>query len=422
MTYGNKEDKRVGKQKLYAKALAGFFALMLLFTMLSRAADSVAVAKVYTEKAKRGKLFHKLLCEGRVESGERLYIYSEEGFRIREIKVEPGQDVKAGEALIILDNNDIEEQLFTAKTQLKLLELKQQSLNLNTYDSSYDKAVEKARAGLQRARDDMEFNKELNGGIAFKADKRAEEDALLNLQTAIEQKQKADTESNAAKEKNEIDKKSVDLEIQLKSREISAFTDLAGKGCTISAEVGGTIDEIYVKTGQKTSGGNLISLIPADSEYFFMAETDKENTKHIKPGDSAEITLDGYKIPIKDAQVKWVKFSSDKNTAEIAVKIPKDDRLYSGMGASMKHVMPTEEYDKIIPVSAVRSNTGGDYVLAVKQINTVMGDETAAYRVNIEVLDEDGTSAAVKGLNDEDVIVSSNKPVEESDRVRVKSK
>ncbi len=51
-----------------------------------------------------------------------------------------------------------------------------------------------------------------------------------------------------------------------------------------------------------------------------------------------------------------------------------------------------------------------------------MGDEDAAYRVNIEILDKAGASAAVKGLNDENVIVSSNKPIEESDRVRVKQK
>jgi len=54
MTYNYKEDKKEIRQKLYAKAFVGFFALMLLFTMLSRAADSIAVVKVYTEKAKRG--------------------------------------------------------------------------------------------------------------------------------------------------------------------------------------------------------------------------------------------------------------------------------------------------------------------------------------------------------------------------------
>ncbi len=422
MTYDEKVNNKSRRQKFYAKAFVGFFALMLFFTVISRAADSAAVAKVYTEKAKRGKLSYETLCEGRVEPWEKLYISSDEGFRIQEIKVEPGQTVVSDEPLIILDKKEIEEKLFTAETELKLMELKKQNLDLNTYDLSDDKSVEKARTVLERARQDMELNKEINGGMELEADKRAVEDALLNLKTAVEEKEKADMNINTAKEKNEIDKKSAELEIQLKNKEINFLRELVDKGCIISAVKGGTIDEIFVKTGEKTSGGNVISLIAEDSEYYFKAETDKEKTKYIKPGDSAEITLEGDKIPIKNAEIKWVKFSSENETAEITVKIPEDAKVYNGMSASIKHVSITAEYERIIPVSAVRSSTGGDYVLAVKEVNTVMGNENAAYRVNIEVLDEDGKNAAVAGLSDEDIIVSSNKPIEESDRVRVKLK
>lgn len=423
MPYACNEDGKSRRQKLYVKAFVSFFALMLLFTMLSRAADSFAIAKVYTEKAKRGKLSHETMCEGRLEPREKLYISSEEGFRIQEVKVEPGQTVTAGEPLIILDNKDIEEQLFKAEMELKLLELKEQSLYLIIYDSSGDRAVEKAQIEFQRAHNDMELNKEINGGTVLESDKRAVEDALLNLQTAIDEKEKSEADNKSAKERNEIDKKTVRLEIKLKNKEITHLTELVGKDCIISAENGGTIDEIYINSGEKTSGGNLISLIPEDSEYYFKAEADKENTKNIKPGDLTEITLEGQKIPIKDAEVKWVKFSAaNKNTVEIAVEIPRDDELYNGMGASMKHVRSTDEYEKIIPLSAVRSSTGGDYVLAVTEVNTVMGNETVSYRIAIDVLDKDGTKAAVKGLNNEDVIVSSNKPIEESDRVRVKHK
>lgn len=423
MIYNHEENNKNKRQRLYAKAFIGFFALMLLFTMLSRAADSLALAKVYTEKAKRGKLSHETLCQGMLEPLEKLYISSEEGFRIQEVRVEPGQAVTAGETVIILDSKDIEEELFTAETELKLLELKEQGYYLNTYDSSGDKSVEKAHAELERAQMDMELNKEINDGKELISDKRAVEDALFNLQTAIDENEKAEADKKAAKEKNEIDKKIVRLEIQLKNKEICHLEKLAGKDGIISAQKSGTIEEVYVKKGEKTLGGNLISLIPEDSEYYFKAEVDKEKAKYIKEGDLAEITLEGQKAPIKDAEIKWVKISgTDKNTVEIAAKIPKSDEYYKGMGASMKHVSSTDEYDKIIPLSAVRSSTDSDYVLAVRKVNTVMGDETAAYRINIELLDKDGTNAAVRGLNNEDAIVSSNKPIEESDRVRVKQK
>lgn len=423
MTYSYNTDKKENRQKLYAKAFAGFFALMLLFTMLSRAADSIAVAKVYTEKAKRGKLSHETLCSGNVEPREKMYISSEEGFRVQEIKVEPGQAVSAGDPLIILDNKGIKEQLDIAESELKLLELKKQSLYLSTYEYSDDKNVEKARTELQRAISDMELNKEINGGMALEADKRAVEDAELNLQISIDEKKKADMNNIAAKEKAEIDIKAAELEIQLKNNEISALKKHVEKDSVISAERNGTVDEIFVKYGEKTSGGNLISMIPDDSEYYFRAEMDAEKAKYIRPGDMVEITLEGQKIPIKDSEVKWVKLSeANKNILQIAVNVPRIKGLYTGMGASMKHVKSTDEYEKVVPLSAVRSDTSGDYVLTVKKVSTVMGTEEAAYRINIELLDRSETSAAVKGLSDENVIVSSNKPIEESDRVRVKQK
>ena len=218
MTYGCKENDKNKKQKLYAKALASFFALMLLFTVLSRAADSVAVAKVYAKKAERGRLSHEMLCEGRMEPKEKLYISSEEGFIIREIKAEQGQTVTTGEPLIILDGGDIEERLSVAETELRLLELRKQSLSLNTYDSSGDRAVEIAEAELKRAQEDLELNKEINGGIELKKDKRAVEDASLNLQAAIGEKEKAEAADKAARKRNEIDKESAELEFSLKIR------------------------------------------------------------------------------------------------------------------------------------------------------------------------------------------------------------
>ncbi|WP_313341691.1 HlyD family efflux transporter periplasmic adaptor subunit [Sedimentibacter sp.] len=423
MTYDCKENEKNKKQKIYAKALAGFFVLMLLFTTLSRAADSVAVAKVYAKKAERGRLSHETLCEGWMEPREKLHISSEEGFIILEIKAEQGQSVTAGEPLIILDASDIEEQLSAAETELRLLELKKQSLSLNTYDSSGDRSVEKAEAELKRAQEDLELNKEINGGIKLEKDKRAVEDALLNLQAAIGEKEKAQAADKAAREKNEIDKESAELEIQLKNKEISSLRELAAVGSAIYAEISGTIDEIYVKSGEKTSGGNLISIIPGNSKYYFKAVTDKEDAKYIKQGDSVEVTLEGQKAPIKDVEVKWVKLStSDKNTVEIAVEMPENNELYNGMAASVKHVKITEEYSKVVPLSAVRSSGTGNYVLGIKNVNTLLGEENAAYRINIEVLDNDGSKAAVSGLSNEDVIVNSNKPIEESDRVRVKTK
>lgn len=48
------------------KILAGFFALMLLFTFLSRAADSVNVAQVETKTAQNQVITHEVTGTGKV--------------------------------------------------------------------------------------------------------------------------------------------------------------------------------------------------------------------------------------------------------------------------------------------------------------------------------------------------------------------
>jgi len=183
-------DKRKDRQKTYVKLFIGFFVVMLLLTVLSRAADSLTVARVTVDKAKRGNLNHETIADGIIESSEKVYVKVEEGFKAEKINVTKGEFVRTGDTLITLDKKDIEEHLFHAETELELLELKKQRLNLETYENEGDAAVEKAQLELDRAMKDRDINKEINNGIEMEKDKRAVEDAMLNLQAAKKEKEK----------------------------------------------------------------------------------------------------------------------------------------------------------------------------------------------------------------------------------------
>jgi hypothetical protein len=62
-----------------------------------------------------------------------------------------------------------------------------------------------------------------------------------------------------------------------------------------------------------------------------------------------------------------------------------------------------------------------NYVLAVTESNTSLGNELTAYRINVMVLEKDYRTAAVEApISPEDnIIISSNKNIEEGDRVRI---
>ena len=82
------------------KILAGFFALMLLFTFLSRAADSVNVAQVETKTAQNQVITHEVTGTGKVMGTRERAVFTQEGQKVEQVYVQEGQNVKKGDALL----------------------------------------------------------------------------------------------------------------------------------------------------------------------------------------------------------------------------------------------------------------------------------------------------------------------------------
>ena len=82
------------------KILAVFFALMLLFTFLSRAADSVNVAQVETKTAQNQVIAHEVTGTGKVMGTRERAVFTQEGQKVEQVYVQEGQNVKKGDALL----------------------------------------------------------------------------------------------------------------------------------------------------------------------------------------------------------------------------------------------------------------------------------------------------------------------------------
>ena len=98
---------------------SGFLAVMLLFTILSRAVTGASMARVETVKIKTGTIDHKVTGSGRVEAGKEIAVYTESGQRVKEIFVREGQSVEAGEVLFTVDLEELQEQILAAEQELE---------------------------------------------------------------------------------------------------------------------------------------------------------------------------------------------------------------------------------------------------------------------------------------------------------------
>lgn len=80
-----------------------------------------------------------------------------------------------------------------------------------------------------------------------------------------------------------------------------------------------------------------------------------------------------------------------------------------------------EQYETIVPNSALRSDANGDFVLVVTSRSSPLGNRYIATRVNVEKKASDDTNTAVTGdLSANDyVITTSSKPIKDKDMVRL---
>lgn len=81
-----------------------------------------------------------------------------------------------------------------------------------------------------------------------------------------------------------------------------------------------------------------------------------------------------------------------------------------------------EEYEQIIPLTALRENMAGSYCLILSEKSGMLGTVQVAKKVIVNVIKKDGENAAIDGglRRDSQIIVSSDKYIEEGDQVRIK--
>ena len=103
--------------------------------------------------------------------------------------------------------------------------------------------------------------------------------------------------------------------------------------------------------------------------------------------------------------------------------VPEGTEAGYGDTFTWKIQVPSKQnYSCKIPLTALREDTKGNYCLVVTEESSALGTVKKAERVDVTVLEKNGEEAAVEAAleNTDQVIVGSEKYVEEGDQVRIK--
>ena len=168
MDFEMDKNKKSSLQVKAIKALAGFLILMFLLTILSRAADSLTIAKVTASAATGGVISHNIEVDGNITPNKDIAISTSANIKIASVEATEGKTVKKGDLLIQLDTADLKKKLLQAQKELQVAkatasdkkaneaiaaDTKSKSLQ-RTYED-YNQTVADANDSVSKAKSDM---------------------------------------------------------------------------------------------------------------------------------------------------------------------------------------------------------------------------------------------------------------------------
>lgn len=132
MLLSGKKPKSIfssAQQRTAVRLLSGFFAMMLIFTILSRIATDLTIAKVRTDTVKPGVLVQSYSIPGTLEARDTLDVVLPGNIRISNRMVQEGDCVDAGDEILKLDLDSIQTVTEQLENEINILNLKIDNLS-----------------------------------------------------------------------------------------------------------------------------------------------------------------------------------------------------------------------------------------------------------------------------------------------------
>lgn len=295
---------------------------------------------------------------------------------------------------------------------------------------AYDKALEQAQP------QNAELNKKVKEAQRYMEDMKAEYDALVEKKSTYDAAKDEVVSCETTLEGLIKTSKLDNLELSRMAKQIQDLKDqiaeLSGgqkdengnvTGGQIVSEVNGVVKDINVTAGNNTDPANAVMTIEVpDRGYTVSMGVTNEQAQKVTIGDTAEIKT-GY-WGGSDMQGKLVGIRNDTENPQGGKQLVFDvtgSDIESGTQVSISIGQRSQNYETIVPNSAIRSDANGSFVLVIVAKSSPLGNRFVATRVDVTELAKDDVNTAVSGgLSAYDmVLTTATKPVEDGMLVRL---
>ena len=235
------------------------------------------------------------------------------------------------------------------------------------------------------------------------------QDTLDDLTFALAEQKKADGKLAASQQ---LDLDNALKEIQ-EQETLVAELQAESVGAEVTANVSGQISSLNVTAGRDAVAGDTLAVIEVvDRGYTVKLPVTNEQSQKVRIGDKADVTNYYWGEQLDATLTSIITDPSNPGQGKLLVFTLNGD-VSSGQNITLSVGERSANFDAVIPNSALRTDTNGTFVLVLTVKHSPLGNRYIATRVDVNVLAQDDTTAAVSGLSMGDyVITTSSKPLE----------
>ena len=389
------KERNMNRSRLI-RITAAFFAVMLCFTILSRAADQAGIAAVQVQRPESRMILHTVAAAGKVVQNREVAIVTEPDERVVEIAVEKGQKVAKGDLLFTIDTELLQEKILNQRQ-----EIEKQKLQLGDVGSQQDvRAAQKANDQASAAEQYSLSTKKAQVQVS-----RAKRDLDAAKQALTDYRKKNESGSTATD--NTVEET---LQNALEEK-TAAYLDAQKELTALQWRIENAVNTALNETGAQLVKNGMCVTQAAEEEPLILEEPEGEledagavdspeqDTKQTDGESAQDIDII---IEPSDQEVNTGSEPSDSSVISSAIPGVSDTAQPSTPGHSdVDDGVASPVPDRELIEQQVRDTYAQELDAATKKVETAKKEKEAAEQVLVQYQQEQLTAADASGKEQE---------------------
>lgn len=316
----------------------------------------------------------------------------------------------------------LEEALKVAEARRESAERRVKSIEEELAKGNVDTKTKPDYASEDSAWENWESTKKSLEDSVDSAKQNQENSVWDKLDAMLEAKRKVEDSTLAANPDLTLEMNQ--MEIAYRNEILQKYVQLQKADGQVFSEDNGIVTKIKISSGERVPDGASVVLADLDESFKFRTTLTREEKKYVDINDTVSLKLGNSGRTVEGQVAYLAESESTPGSYDAIVYLPPGEGAV-GQSGTMMASSQSQSYPLTIPAKAVYTDNGISYVFVLRKQQGILGEELAASRVNVNVLDKNNKFASIEeGTIDADteIIVDTTKALEEGAVVRYGSR